>query len=359
MERQCLFVLISLSLAMPVQASDETYYYIIKKNEYVSSILYRAHLKSIYGKIGTLDLLKKLNVKRIPDINKIIPGEKIFFPGSLALKAKERGAVDLTAQNEIVFIDEVIPRILASESNPAQVAVPNKINFIKSEDTSAQSAINFSIESGYSRIDSNQGSGSATLLSKPITGFHLEWSQYWSDDWQSFIGWGRSSVSFTNTSQGTVVGGEKQTTSHLGLGLIYQLSSKLNTTVEVGTKEEIFAPSYSTGTATLEAKPVSFFKLSFSRNLVEVRQLRLSGSLGGSYLFGLSNSDYDIKSGYEYFGGLRVTHQLKSISIFASGEYIVTFQDTSLSTQSLKDIRTQIGVSIPFGAVEETKGNSP
>ena len=74
---------------------------------------------------------------------------------------------------------------------------------------------------------------------------------------------------------------------------------------------------------------------------------------------GLSNSSYNIKPGYDYIGGLRITHQLKTISIFTSIQYIETFQDTSLFTQTGKDIRTQFGMSIPFGADELSKERSP
>lgn len=365
MIRRCLILLTALCSALPVQAGDRNYYYIVKKDDSATGVLYRAHLNPIYGKIGTFNHLQKLNEKHITDINKIIPGQKLLFSERLALKAKEQGSVELTSDHEIVLLNvPTFPRGLAGESNaidvvtaspaaaPAPVqekteSLPEKVG-----DPRAQSAISISLETGFSRFDSSQNSGSAILLSKPTQGLDLQWGQFWSDQWQSYLGWGVNSISFADTSQGTVLGGEKQTISSLGLGVVHQLSPNLSANFELGVREEIFASSYSAGSATLETKPITYFRTSFSLNLLDVRRLRLSGFLGAGYLMGLHNSNYDIKSGYEYFGGLRITHQLKSFSIFASGEYGETLQDTSVSTQSRKAIRTQIGLSIPLGAEE-------
>jgi hypothetical protein len=309
--------------------------------------------------MGTLDLIQNANKKNIADLNIIIPGEKVYFPKNLALAAKALGTDELTAQDEIVFIDQMTLRIPANES--AAVEAPPAAGPILTVSqpviNNEMSQISVSLESDYSSINSNQNTGSATLLSKASRGFNLKWSQNWSENWQSFIGWGSNSVTFATPNQGTLLGGEKQTASRFGLGIIHKLSPSLKAAFETGTREEIFALSYSAGTATLETKPVNFFKLSFSKDFVEVRRLRLSGFFGGTYLLGLSGSSYDIKPGIEYYGGVRITHQLKSISIFASGEYSVTLQDTSLTTQSRKDIRTQIGVSIPLGADDSTKEN--
>lgn len=358
----------AISLSLPVKAMGKSYYYVVKKNDHASDILFRASLKPIYGKIGTLDALKNFNKDNIPNLDKIKPGDKIYFPEALALEAKAHDAIELTSHLEIVFKLAASARAPAGEacnSKPELEKSPPQSKIVESsrpvldqkslpnlDQMPAQSEISVALEAGFSRIDSNQNSGNATLLSKPHQGLSLNWTQLWSDDWQSSIQWKTSSVTFADSSQGSALGGEKQTTSSFSIGAKYQLSPKTSTAFEMGVREEIFAPSYSAGTATLETKPINFLKFSISKDIAQVRRLLLSGYAGASYLLGQSGSNYDVKAGYDYFGGVRIKHELKSFSIFASGEYDQSAQDSSLSNQSRKDIKTQIGLSIPFGAEE-------
>ena len=123
--------------------------------------------------------------------------------------------------------------------------------------------------------------------------------------------------------------------------------------MELGTREEIYAPSYLIGTATLETKPITYARILFLKEILEVNKLKLSGALGVSYLLGLSSSYYNVNPGAEYLAQLRITHTLKSLSIFSVVEYSQTDQKTSLTNQTRKNIGLQMGIVIPLGKDEE------
>lgn len=355
-----LLMLVSISLA--ARADDKKYFYIIKKNDLVSELLYRANLRPIYGKNRSLDKMQAYNKKYdVDDVDRIKPGEKLYFPASLALDAKAQGAIEISPELQITYLEsfvhpDEIARNTATEPKTSlpkdpNVATGSEQEFVETQiNLSPQSTFSVAFETGFTRLDATQNAGSAALLSKPLLGLNVQWNQHWSDKWQSSIAWSTKSVALASTKQGTVLGGNTQSLSDLSIGLKYFFNAKTSADVFFGTREDIFSPSYSLGTATLETRPITFAKVSVSRNLVEVRNLSLMGYLGGTHLFGQSLTDYDIHTGLEYFGGLRVTHRLKTISVFASGEYSETTHDTSLFELSRKNIRTQFGLIFPLGA---------
>ncbi|OYZ24217.1 MAG: hypothetical protein B7Y39_01985 [Bdellovibrio sp. 28-41-41] len=370
MLRKFLIYSLILSFTLDSHSMALNYYYMIKKNDNASTLLYRAKLRPIYAKSGTLFLLRKENAKHIPNIDLLFPGDRLFFPKTLALKAQHEGAVQITQRNEIIFNDRLkikqkaTNRTLANEprdpnspdtqSQKTAKEVQQKVKSLEliNPETQAQSELEISLETGYSRLDSSLSSASAVLLSRPTLGANLKWQQNWSQSMSSFIRWNYNSISFQDTSSGTVIGGNKQTTSLMAVGLNHRLSQTLWGTLELGTREEIFAPSYVTGTATLETKPIPYARVLISKKLLEVNKLNLTGALGVSYLLGLSGTSYNVSPGAEYFTQLKVSHKFKRLSIFALGEYAETSQKTSLTNQTRKDFRTQFGLIIPLGKEE-------
>ena len=412
MKRRCLIFLIIFCFTLNSNSKSAEYYYIVKPNDNASTLLYKANLKPIYHKLGTLEILQKTNQHRIADIDHLEVGDKLFFPEYLVLSAKNQGFIKVTRQNEIVFNDQtksklVKTRNMASDENQDQehidaqdfdknkdakietsanntspinnkiLEVPSTSNTelklhsavqnevpkntkIDPENTAApvinkiaQSNLVFSLGSGYSRIDSsvNSTSANAVLLSKPLLSAHFKWEQNWSTLTQSFIRWSFESIPYQDSNHGSI-DGEKQNVSLMGFGLNHELFAGILGSIELGGREEIFVTSYQTGSASLETRPITYCRLAFSKRLVSVKNLSLNGSLGGSYLSGASGSNYEAHAGQEYFGQLQLTQKLKNFSFFATGEYVSSSQKTSMTNQSRKDIKTELGFIFPLG--EET-----
>ncbi len=95
----------AMSFSLRSFASGESYFYVVKKSDMASSILYRSGLKPIYKKDGFLKRLQRVNPE-IADLNQIFPGQKISFSKDLIEKGKALGLIGLTTENEIYFIDQ-------------------------------------------------------------------------------------------------------------------------------------------------------------------------------------------------------------------------------------------------------------
>lgn len=93
----------AMSLSLQSFAAGESYFYVVKKSDVTSVILYRSGLKPIYKKNGFLNRLQKVNPRRA-DLNQILPGQKIYFSKEMFEIAKSRGLIGLTFENEIYFI---------------------------------------------------------------------------------------------------------------------------------------------------------------------------------------------------------------------------------------------------------------
>ena len=105
-----LAIFFALSLSLQSLAAGDLYFYVVKKSDVASSILYRSGLKPIYKKNGFLRRLQRVNPKII-NLNQIYPGQKLIFSLELIEKGKALGLIGLTTENEIYFIDpnSIIP----------------------------------------------------------------------------------------------------------------------------------------------------------------------------------------------------------------------------------------------------------
>lgn len=94
----------AMSLSLQSFAASESYFYIVKKSDVASMVLYRSGLKPIYKKNGFLERLQKVNPE-IADLNQIYPGQKLMFSEDLVEKGKSLGLIGLTSENEIYFLE--------------------------------------------------------------------------------------------------------------------------------------------------------------------------------------------------------------------------------------------------------------
>ena len=347
--------LVALLAPAPALSQERLKYYVVDHFDYLISILRRAGLKPVYGQVGSLKDVEDLNADHISDVDLIRPGEKIFLPDRLVAIALKKGRIKILNRQQIVFTrpqpasttdqkaasaEDAIDAAADADAANAHVEAPNAF---------ADSVFRLALESGYSRIDSVQANGSAILLSKPAIGASLQWQQNWSEKWQSYIHWNLTSASFENATQGTISGSQRQSTSLFSFGVQRSFDEKTIASIELGAKEKIYSMSYTAGSATLETAPIGFIALAASKAIARVRQLELLSLASADYLTGTSGSRYDVQPGYEFSLGLQVSHRLSNVTLFAMSKYGETHQNTSLTLQSQKEIRSQIGIEIPIG----------
>jgi hypothetical protein len=188
----------------------------------------------------------------------------------------------------------------------------------------------------------------ALLLSSPVTSFNFGWQQDWSESIHSFIRWENETVPYLDASAGVVLGG-KVNRSGVAAGAKFQLTSTLSGILELGTREDVFATSYLTGTTTLEKKFTTYSRFLLEKTIAEVRALKLSAAVGGSYLFPASGSSYSIQSGREYLAQFELSQRLRAFTLFSVLEYSSISQNTSLTHQERKELRTSLGFRVPLG----------
>jgi hypothetical protein len=331
--------------------AQEAGVHLVEADETFSQIAQKYLGRPVYTADGSLVRLRKLN-PQVTDPDHIYPGQELMIEvGTREVASEVEAPVVQPSQEEQAPKSPVFesPRAPATPVAPAVPAAPTAPIMLTTPTTSPQSEVILSLGTGYSRIDSTMNSSNAVLLSRPSKTVALKWEHHWTEIWQSHLRWSASSISYNDTAQGQALMGGSQTLTQAAFGIRARLAPGLWSTLELGMREDIFAPSYSSGTANLETRAIPTMRLLLSKDLVEVQSLKLIGTLGVGYLSGVSSGDYDVKPGHEFMGQIQVVQKLKSFSIFTSGDYGQTLQDTSITKQKRTDIGLQLGISFPLG----------
>lgn len=297
--------------------------HVVLPRETLSGIAHRSIPGPVYGKRGSLARIRSLN-PQLEDADRIHAGQRIFLPG--------------------------IATRLPSEAapSPAPPAAPSPAPPAAARGVGPLSDLSVQLVTGYSRIDASTSTGQATLLSQPSLGAGIEWRQHWSDVWTTRVRYGAGRLSFKNSDRGAL-GDPAQlvTETAFGVGRAFSPSTIVN--IELGAKDQLFAPSYVAGTATLETRPMTFARVSLEGNILRRSALSLDGEAAAGILFGASGSAYDVKNGSDASVELRLVQRMEAFSFFAGLRYARTAQDTSLATQSQTDLQTRFGFTLPLG----------
>jgi len=373
--RRAIVFFIILSFSLNSFSADSRYYYVIKQNEVVSNILYRAQIVPIYGKDGKLYLLQKLNSDQIADLNKVKPGQKIYFPFEIVEPAKNAGYIEVRNENQIVFLNTnspiVVPKKNSEDSAKRNVAQDSATNSAiaqekmqiavgeasqhrtvvdkKEDHFPEQSRLVVSLGSGYSRVDSliNSTGANAVLLSRPLISGEIRWEHIWSEKYESLINLSFTSIPYQDASQGQVFEAHPSL-SATSIGIVRRFDSG-GLSFEAGVTEEIIVNSYQMGTATVELKPLTFLKPAYYKDLVQVRNLKLTAGLGFGYYLASSFGSYQVDPSIKYLGSVQIAQKFKNFSFFALGEYLDFTQKTSVTTQRRREVKANFGFIIPLG----------
>jgi hypothetical protein len=388
---------------------EQNHFYVVKERDSIIKILRSFGIRPAWGKSGAIVRILSDNSflqtrNNNPDL--VYPNERIQFDASfndVLLNRKDLGFADINESGEINFIcskeslekwaalrkelepsldpfDRRYPSLaldcklqLRSEVNTlatCPVVLPKRQIAGEPVPTSPQTAqpetpvispqapeakpkekvidshMDFSLGSGYSQLNSsyNSSQSSANVLSQSMQEATFRWEQHWTELSHTFIQWNYMNMPFVSANQGTIYNGS-QYASNFSVGGNYKLSSNWQSELAVGMRGYIFAPSYSSGTASLELKSLPYTQVQFVRDLAQVRSLSIKAGIGASYIAPSTVFNYNINSGYSYFGLLRVEQKLEHFRLFTEGQYESFNQSTSLTNETYQEIWTRLGIS--------------
>lgn len=317
----------------PSLSVDKLVLYRVRKGESLSEILVRRLAIPLWGRGGYVHKVFALNKHRISNSNLIVEGQLILVPKACYIKKKSPSAGVSKAKPA---------RKIAHAHEGPERHIEAQVNTLSEK--SADSHFLVSLGSGFSRIDSIITSNNtlATLLSEQAISAYIQWEQYWTETLHSFIAWGYERLPFQSATHGVLFDGV-QSATEINLGSRFRLSPLWESEFVLGVGDYGFVTSDMKGTARLEMRSLPKLQLQFLRDLAIVRSLSLKGGFGVAQISSSSGPSYDIKSGYTLFGLMRVAQELECYTLFGDVEYSEMYQNTSITTQSRKDIRGRLG----------------
>lgn len=126
MLRRWLLVFCALLSAIPSSAFADAYFYTVRQGDIASEILRVLRMVPLYGRDGTLVRLTSENPE-IPDIDKVIAGQRINLPRELVENSQRAGKVFVSEDGEVFATNEVrndLPQL-------TQAAVKNDVGDVE------------------------------------------------------------------------------------------------------------------------------------------------------------------------------------------------------------------------------------
>jgi hypothetical protein len=365
----CLFSIFGI-VAFPFSAyaADRVYFYKVQPHDLISEVLYRLHLKPIYGKKHSLQETLDLNPNTLSSRGDFIyPNETIKLPvhdendlKNWASISADGFVIPLYSVAEVKSKTDGETRTpvtpVANLSQPASEA-PSETHGNTPEVRTPSTASNrfslFSADVGftYFRLDSNQTGvtgGTATLISNLSPEFAFGWHQHWSKDIQTSLDVSFASVNFTQLNGG-VLEGSQHTVSTLSAGVQKAFGDSFSLAASLGNKSALYVRGLAADTLVLEAGTLMYLGLSPSYTFLKLDPL--SAGVRGSFSLYLpaTNGLYQ-SSASEGFGlSVFVQHDLDRLHIKGEPFYKIDNLVTSQANYNLSEVGIFFGISYQLG----------
>ncbi|WP_235046275.1 hypothetical protein [Bdellovibrio bacteriovorus] len=368
----------------------ERYFYVVGSGESLGMILRTLGISPKWGVGGAVDRVVMENTQVFSSeksANLVFPGEKIFFD---AIDQKQidigiaAGFISRTSHGHIQFlcskealsaweafrrelaidVDPYDPRyatlarkcrhtlvghqrIIASDLEEPINIDSNGAKLIKYESVdlkTRRSGLGLNIGFGFSREDSTDTSNgaSATLLSDLTVGYSFDWTQYWSERWQTAFTLSaeqakyRQVVSGAAQSDEIVLGGFGFSVGYIGSWALWDIS--------IRHQQEPIVRAEQIGDATIDAVAQTFVSGSATKEIVSAGTLSAAGFAGFEYGLGASvGTLYRVQSSSRYFGGILLTQDLVEGLLRLQVKFSEQETLTTISAQRSKDVQAQLG----------------
>jgi len=394
MVRRLLIIIFQIVFCQNSFALTGEYYYTIKKNEYASKVLYRAGLKPLYKKQGTLYELIQSNKSNIKNIDFIEQGQKLYFSAKQVEYAQNLGLVKISSNNEITFTElayqierekklekiaqsktannfvtnenaeTTINRTVASENvirsdkpedADRDTVVENKINnpqetkglvesktdrnkVAESESETVQSGFELAAGAGYSSLNGKDRNDNTTaqILSKLNYNLTVSWNQHWSETTTTRFYVDYKSHSFDSQYLNTKIYDYKIETHRLGFAFIdlykiWDIPFKYNLNIDYGTNVFYRGINGVTGSGLeINAVPMSAVAFGFEKSIFNKNRFDIGFNVSAQYYSSGTYQNYNVRSGYGYGVGLYLNEKRVNNEFGCGLNYSQRKQDSSL-----------------------------
>lgn len=368
-----LFGLLLLMLSIPVfaQDTDDRYYYVVQPNDTASDILYRAAIKPLYPryKKSTLQTLIEENKGLLQDVSRIYPGQKIYFSKKTIEKALAQNLVEIKSKKEIIFTAtntveplEAAPVVVAPAAEFQKTETVVETSALPSIDEATDKVSEASLQelpegkvyfyfgSGYSKVESSYSTNAATvsLLSDRLLHLKVGLHQPIDEKWEAYAEFDLLSVPYRDSFQNRV-NSRSQNLTTFSFGGVLSLPTSWSFKFGGGVSENIFAPSFQSGTVSVNKRSLLFLEGAAVKKLLERKGLKLNGDVGANWYLSDSSAGYSIDSGLAYKLGLEMIRSLSAKDWHARFEYIEKHFKTSVTDQDEKLFLATLGITFPAG----------
>lgn len=385
----------SLSIP-PAMASDvattcspvkKPIFYVVESGDHLADIIRTFGFKPLYKKKSRVTQVSQMN--GILDSDLIFPGQEIFLPFHCEEDAAIYVLIELEQDRQIdtkhlvkvktkihkngtrqtmmrlptgtmvAFKEEMLPlprqnalpldlRKTASVNDQIPLLAPSVDEMGKAY--LANSYLTAGLIYGFHRIESKEidGSASALLLSRPITGLALGWGQNWAPKFSSSFDFALRQIDMKRASSGDLQDG-RQTLSGIGLGLNYQWTEKFKSSLGFYYDERLFVRSIQSGTAVLEVYQQPSVDLKLEHEMARSGALSMDLMLGYRQMLKTSTESATMFESGEYLMGARIRQQLRALQIELKLNYSKGQQKTSLTNQDNSALESQIGIKMEIG----------
>ena len=276
--------------------------------------------------------------------------------------AKSKEAIREAAEVKTIPSEEV-----TQEPKPVQELTQLETSTIKAAEVPKNHLEN-EIERGYrlaltpyytmatlSVTDSATGSKS-TLASNLGTGAFLQYTQEWSENFKTFIGFKLGYISFeAPASAARTLEDKNKVTSGIALGSEIMLSKKLSLTATVRYQKELFARALSTTAITMDTVNVPSIGIKLSYDLARLNPFTIGVSSVSELKMAATTDQYSVDNGMLYGGTIYLKHDSGPHymnNIQTELGYFTRMQNTSLVQQTENEL--MLSVRFFFGGSDPT-----
>lgn len=309
-------------------------FYIVKKGDTFSEIIWHKVGSPLCGKNGNLSKLISLN-SHIKNPHKIKPGQKIMFeqPRTIAQD-------DISAESP----EEVI--VEKPESSEASVS---------KENLDPYSSYSIAPSFYFSTINGKESSNStkAELVSNLNFVVNGTWSQNWSNKFSTSL---QASIRREEyySFEGITLDNKSLIQGSFGVGARYKFSDKFTFKSLLGYSQETFYRATSINTLAIESVALPKLMMGVGAKLFKIHQYELNFNAQGIATASAKSGEYDIELGTGYRTSLEFSEEfVKSNKSFGCDIFYSSLsQDSGLVDQTKKEVGAGCALSWRVGEVK-------
>lgn len=370
--------------AIPTSAlASDSHYYTVRQGEIASEVLRVLRMVPIYGRDGTLVRLISANPK-VPDIDKIVAGQRINLPRDLVEYSLSRGKIVVAESGEVFAANELrndfpiaaerdvdksvekeqhenvevlAPRKIAAETpvvmrveapapTPPPVSIPAPVPVLPPpkplvtptafvEDPVAHT-VALSAEyrmSEFHAVDKMTDTVAQILTARDIF-LSAAWKQAWDESFTTYQSFGIRNVTFEPSAPGSKkIGTGEKSISHFEFGLAQKITERVSVGYSFGYGTELFVRGLNSTTVVVDAVPIPSVGLEANVDLLRRGGTSFGLLAQGRYLFRGRGDMISIEPGFQYSGALYLKKKSSSMNLRLDLGYEMKSQETSITRQ--------------------------